>query len=155
MIHIIRRPWRLAAVAALICVAALLSLSASPASARIVQCAATEFCLYVNADANGGIYHFAGSDRNLSNDRYDVANTDITVGNTARNAANNGVRGPKDDVIIYSRPNWQGASDCIRRGEFGALPRNWWNNIESYRWVTDAQCKAAGPPLDLGNHNIP
>ena len=63
--------------------------------------------------------------------------------------------GPKDDVIIYSRPRWQGASDCIRRGEFGALPRNWWNNVESYQWVTDGECKAAGPPLDLGNHNIP
>ena len=63
--------------------------------------------------------------------------------------------GPKDDVIIYSRPHWQGASDCIRQGEFGALPRNWWNNVESYRWVTDRECKAAGPPLDLGNHNIP
>src|SRR5215210_2167961 len=153
MIHLIRRSWRLAAVAALIGGAALLS--ASPASARIVPCEATEFCLYVNADANGGIYHFAGSDRNLNNDRYDVHNTDITVGNTARNAANNGVRGPKDDVIIYSRPGWQGASDCIQRGEFGALPRTWWNNFESYRWVTDAECKAAGPPLDLGNHNTP
>ena len=144
-----------ATAVALIGAAALLSLAASPASARIVPCAATEFCLYVNADANGGIYHFANSDSNLNNDRYDVANTNITVGNTARNAANNGVPGPKDDVIIYARPGWQGASDCIKRGEFGALPRNWWNNIESYRWVTDRECAAAGPPLDLGNHNIP
>ena len=144
---------RLAAAVAIIGGAALLS--ASPASARIVPCEATEFCLYVNADANGGIYHFAGSDRDLNNDRYDVQNTDITVGNTARNAANNGVPGPKDDVIIYARPHWQGASDCIRQGEFGALPRSWWNNVESYQWVTDDECKAAGPPLDLGNHNIP
>ena len=110
----------LAATVAILGGAALLS--ASPASARIVPSEATEFCLYVNADANGGIYHFAGSDRDLNNDRYDVQNTDITVGNTARNAANNGESGPKDDVVIYSRPRWQGASDCIQRGEFGACP---------------------------------
>ena len=111
---------RLAAAVAIIGGAALLS--ASPASARIVPCEATEFCLYVNADANGGIYHFAGSDRDLNNDRYDVQNTDITVGNTARNAANNGVPGPKDDVIIYSRPRWQGASDCIQRASSARCP---------------------------------
>ena len=35
------------------------------------------------------------------------------------------------------------------------MPRNWLNNVESYQWVTDKDRKAAGPPLDLGNHNIP
>jgi hypothetical protein len=29
------------------------------------------------------------------------------------------------------------------------LPRNWWNNIESYRWVTNRECEAAGP-ISLG-----
>jgi len=111
MIRLMKGWGRVAATVAIIGGAGLLS--AAPASARIVPCEATEFCLYVNADANGGIYHFAGSDRDLNNDRYDVHNVDITVGNTARNAANNGEPGLKDDVIIYSRPRWQGASDCI------------------------------------------
>ena len=24
------------------------------------------------------------------------------------------------------------------------MPRNWWNSIESFRWVTRAQCVKAG-----------
>jgi Peptidase inhibitor family I36 len=155
MIHVIKGSIRLAAAAALIGGAALLSHSATPASADIPTCHQAEFCLYVNADANGGIYRNDGSDRNLNNDRYEVHNLDITVGNTARNAYNNGKPAFRDDVVIYAKRGWHGASDCIKRGEFGALPRNWWNNIESYRWVTNRECKAAGPPLNLGNHNIP
>jgi hypothetical protein len=156
MIHVIRGSRRIviAAAAALIGCAALLSLSATPASA-IPQCKKGEFCLYVNADANGGIYQFDRSDRNLNDNRYDVFNLDVTVGNTARNAYNNGKARPKDDVVVYTGQGWRGANDCIQRGEFGPLPRNWWNNIESYKWVTDSECEAAGPPLDLGNHNIP
>jgi hypothetical protein len=34
---------------------------------------------------------------------------------------------------------------CIRLGDWDTLPRNWWNNIESYRWVSDSECEAAGP----------
>jgi hypothetical protein len=37
----------------------------------------------------------------------------------------------------------------IRLGTSGTLPRNWWNNIESYRWVTNRECEAAGP-ISLG-----
>jgi hypothetical protein len=157
MVQLIGSTRRLAALVAVALIggAALLTLSVAPASAEIPTCEQAQFCLYVNADANGGIYRNDGSDVNLNNDRYEVHNLDIKVGNTARNAYNNGKPAFRDDVIIYAGTNYRGANDCIKRGEFGALPRNWWNNIESYRWVTDKECAAAGPPLDLGNHNIP
>src|SRR5919109_1659189 len=147
MTHVIRGPRRIviAAAAALLGAAALLSLSAAPASA-IPQCKQGEFCLYVNADGNGGIYRYHGSDRNLNNNRYKVFNLDVTVGNTARNVYNNGKDrepGFKDDVIVYARTRWRGADACVQRGEFGPLPRNWWNNIESYKWATESECKAA------------
>lgn len=156
MIQVIKGAWRIAAAIAVALVggAALLSLSAAPASAEIPTCEQAQFCLYVNADANGGIYRYDGSDSNLNNDKYEVHNTNITVGNTARNAYNNGKPFVRDNVLVYAKTNYRGANDCIPRGEFGALPRNWWNNIESYRWVNDSDCQAAGV-LDLGNHNIP
>ena len=115
MVHLIKGFRRLAAAAALIGGAALLSLSATPASAEIPTCQQAEFCLYVNADANGGIYRNDGSDRNLNNDRYEVHNVDITVGNTARNAFNNAKPAARDDVIVYAETNRHGANDCIRR----------------------------------------
>jgi hypothetical protein len=71
------------------------------------------------------------------------------VGDTARYAFNAGRRGPKDDVVVYGLPRYRGADACIRLGTWGTLPRKWWNNIESYRWVTNRACEAAGP-ISLG-----
>jgi hypothetical protein len=137
-----------AAIAALLGGAALLSVSPAPAPAAFHKCPRGEFCLYFNEDANGGFYHFAGSDPNLNNDRYKGGDTGETVGDTARYAENNGVPAKRKDVIVYGLPNYRGARDCIqgglRQGDTGRLPRNWWNNIESYRWVTPAECAKAG-----------
>jgi hypothetical protein len=33
---------------------------------------------------------------------------------------------------------------CIRRGHNGQLPVEWFHRVESYQWVTDSACKAAG-----------
>ena len=137
------------AVAALIGIAALLSLSPTPASATFHTCAAGEFCLYFNDDANGGYYHFDGSDRNLNNDHYEGGDLGEIVGNTSRYVTNAGVPDVRDDVVIYTKTSGGGAADCIKRGASGILPKNWWNTIESYKWVTDAECKAAGPPGGL------
>jgi hypothetical protein len=149
MLHVIGGSRRLVVTvvaAALLGGAALLSVLPSPASAAIHKCEETEFCLYFNADANGGYYHFAGSDRNLHNDHYVGGDTAETVANTARNVWNNGSPGPKDDVVVYGLPGWnkRGGDACIRLDTGGPLPRSWWNSIESYRWVTDAECTAAG-----------
>jgi hypothetical protein len=147
MSHLIARPRRIvmaAAIAALLGAAALLTVSPSPAEAVFRKCPKSEFCLYFNEDANGGIYHFAGSDSNLNNDRYEGEDTGETVGNTSRYAHNNGVLGQKSNVIVYDRPQGKGARGCIPRRAKGKLPRNWWNKIESYRWVTQAQCAKVG-----------
>ena len=152
MTHAIRGPRRtvvIAAVAALLAATALLSVLTASASATAHPCGRGEFCLYFNEDANGGYYHFTGSDSNLDNDHYVGGDTGEIVGDTSRYAFNAGVPGPKDDVVIYGLPRYKGANACIRLGTWGTLPRNWWNNIESYRWVTNRECEAAGP-ISLG-----
>ena len=150
MSHVIVRPRRIvlaAAIAALLGAAALLSVSA-PALAAFHPCPRGEFCLYFNEDGNGGFYHFAGSDPNLNNDRYKGGDRGETVGDTARFAENAGVPAKRRDVMVYGLPRYRGARDCIqgglRQGDRGQLPGNWWNNIESYRWVTPAECEKAG-----------
>lgn len=147
MLHIIRGSRRvvIAAIAALLAGAALLSLSTSPASATMHGCPAGEFCLYFNEDANGGFYHFYGSDSNLDNNRYKGGDTGETVGDTSRYVSNNGNPATKSDVIIYGLPHFKGARDCIFINSKGQLPHQWWNNIESYRWVTRTECIKAGP----------
>ena len=147
MSHVITHPRHLViavATAAVLAAAALLAALTAPASAAFRSCPTSEFCLYFNQDANGGIYHFAGDDRNLNNDRYEGEDTRETVGDTARYATNHGSGTRQSDVIVYGLPGYRGARDCIRKGDSGELPRNWWNNIESYRWVSDAECEAAG-----------
>ena len=151
MFHVIVRPRRIVmafAIAALLGGAALLSLPPAPAPAAFHDCPRGAFCLYFNEDGNGGFYHFTGSDPNLNNDRYKGGDTGETVGDTARYAENDGVPAKRQDVIVYGRTRYRGARDCIRGGlrvgDAGRLPRNWWNNIESFRWVTRAQCVKAG-----------
>ena len=149
MLQLIDGPRRLVVgviSAALLSAAALVALGPAPASAAIRKCPDNEFCLYFNADANGGFYHFVGSDRDLHNDHYEAGDTAETVANTARNVWNNGRPGPKDDVIVYGLPGWnpKGGDACIRLDTGGPLPRSWWNSIESYRWATNAECEAAG-----------
>jgi hypothetical protein len=57
----------------------------------------------------------------------------------------------KGDVIICGLPRYRGARDCIFINDKGTLPHSWWNNIESYRWVTRTECLKAGPlPIQPG-----
>ncbi len=150
MIHALRSSRRIVAVAAaaaLLGGGAALSGSPAPASAAMHECPGGNFCLYFNEDANGGIYRNAGSDSNLNDNFYEEEDEFEIVGNTARNAYNNGyIGGGEDhyDVLIYGGRSWTGPRDCIQFGDFGPLPRNWWNNIESYRWVTRSECLANG-----------
>lgn len=147
MIHVTKRSGRAtiaAAIAGLVAGAALLSASPPPAAAAHYSCPEAEFCLYFNDDANGGYYHFEGSDSNLNNDKYEGGDTGEIVGNTSRSIQNNGQPGSKDDVVVYNLPGYKGADACISMGLGGTLGRDWWNKIESYRWVTDEGCERAG-----------
>ena len=81
------------AAAALLGAAALLLVSPTPASAARHPCPPSEFCLYFNEDANGGYYHYAGSDPNLDNDHYEGGDNGEIVGDTSRYAFNAGDEG--------------------------------------------------------------
>jgi len=147
MTHVTTRSRRIvmaAIVAALLGATALLSVSPAPASAAPSRCGSGDFCLFFNARPANGTYHFGGSDSNLNNDRFEGAHSNQTVGNHALYAWNNALPDAKSDVLIYTMTRYRGASDCIRRGDEGLLPINWWNTIESYRWVKPGTCTAAG-----------
>jgi hypothetical protein len=151
MIDVMRRPGRamiVAALAGLLGATAWLATSPPPAAAAHHPCGEGEFCLYFNEDANGGYYHFTGSDPNLDNDHYEGGDLGEIVGDTPRYVWNNGEPGPRDDVVVYGLPHYKGADACIRLDTRGVLPgvrpENWWNNIESYRWVANAECERAG-----------
>lgn len=135
---------RVAALAALLGAATLLAVSAAPAAATYGKCDRGDFCLFYDGFENHGIYHFAGDDPNLLNDRFEAYNTDEIVGNNTLRAWNNGYAGALGDVLIYTMTGYRGARDCIRTGDRGNLPENWWNSIESYRWVSRSVCNANG-----------
>ena len=144
------RPRRLlaaAAIATLAGVGALLSLSTAPASADYGRCAPGDLCLYWNANAtpSGGLYHFSGNDSNLRNDRFEVDRTNTLVADNSAWPWVNGYAAARDDVIVYRSTGWGGGATCLRRGDKGMLPiETWWNDIASYKWATDSECRAAG-----------
>ena len=119
-----RRLVAAAAIATLLGVAALLSLSPAPASAGYGSCDPGDFCLYYDATAKpaGGIYHFSGSDSSLRNDRFELHNTNQIVANNTASAWVNGYAAAKDDVIVYRSTGWRGGATCLRRGDKGMLP---------------------------------
>ena len=133
-----------AVVAALLGAAAVFAVCAQPASAAYGRCDPGEFCLFRDSTLRGAIYHFSGSDSNLNNDHFEVASRNEIVGNNTFSVWNLGIPDPKSDVVVYTETGYRGADACIRRGENGQLPRNWWRSIESYRWVTPSACIAAG-----------
>ena len=142
-----RRILAAATVAALLGIAAMLSLSPAPASASYGNCDPGDFCLYYYGYVNkyGGIYHYGGSDSDLRNDRFERNHTNTRVANNAAAAWVNGHEDVRDDVIIYHQPGHRGADACIKRGDSGMLPIDvWFNKVQSYKWATNAQCRAAG-----------
>jgi hypothetical protein len=150
MTHLTKHPRRAlvaATIATLLGAAALLALSPAPASAGYGSCDPGDFCLYYlgNSDPAGGIYHFGGSDSTLRNDRFERNHTDTIVANNAASAWNNGNPATRDDVIIYSSVGHTGRHACIRRMDKGLLPLGtWFDKVQSYKWATDAECRAAG-----------
>jgi hypothetical protein len=139
-----RRVTLAAFVAALLGVAAVMTLSAGSASAAEATCDAGEFCLYFSAAEKAGIYEFSGSDSNLDNDYYENYNTDKVVGQYSMRVFNNGVSDPNGrvDVVAYDGTGYTGPGLCIRQHKNGVLPFGWHDRISSYKWVTPAECGA-------------
>jgi Peptidase inhibitor family I36 len=134
----------LAILAALVGATAVLAVSASMASAAYGRCDPGEFCLYSDTAQVEGIYHYAGSDGNLNNDRFERGDRNQIVGNNTYSAFNFGLPDARSSVAIYTETGYRGWDACIPRAENGQLPRNWWRTIASYRWVTWRECVAAG-----------
>jgi hypothetical protein len=128
--------------AALIGVAALLASSPGKASAAASKCNPGDFCLHYGYGLSGGLYHFNGNDSNLDNDRFESGAVNVTVGDSAESAENNGRASDSghDDVVVYTGRNFKGQGACLRLGQKGDLRGGFVNNVQSYRWVTPATC---------------
>jgi hypothetical protein len=113
------------------------------ASAGYGRCDPGEFCLYYSVNRTGGVYNFSGSDRNLFNDRYEGKHTHTVVANTSISVWNRGVAHPsgKNDVLVYATLG-NSAPRCIRRGRWGDLANEWWQEIDGYEWVTRTRCNS-------------
>ena len=132
-------------------IAAFLAISPRSASAAPAPCANGEFCLYYLDDLKGGRYHFDHSDSNLGNDLFeDGEGSELTVAKRAASVWNNGADDPDDrtEVIVYTGRGFTGEAGCIRQDESGDLAEGFANKIQSYRWVTPAQCVAEGNAID-------
>ena len=140
------RPNRVAlAVLASAALAVSISLVLSPATASARGlCAEGQFCLLRDLSLHSGLYRFAGSDSKLNNDRFEINHTHTIVGNHSTAAWNRGQHAPLEDVVIYDKTGWHKPLGCIKRGHNGQLPLELFSRVESYQWVTDSTCKAAG-----------
>ena len=131
-----------AAVAAVLAGLAVAPAEASPPSAW-ARCDPGEFCIAPLDGGYGGTYHFAGSDSNLLDNRFEGMGRHLIVGRDAFSVRNRG-RGPKGspvDVLVFTRVRWRGRPACLRRGARGTLQRRWLNHVRSYRWVTRTECR--------------
>ena len=143
----VRSPRRIAIAAiaaALLGATALLAVSAPAANATYGRCDSGEFCLYRDTTMRGAIYQFSGSDSNLNTDRFEVASRNERVGNNTYSVWNRAAPAAKEYVVIYDRVGHRGFDACVLPGDRGQVPRFWWKNIESYKWVTPGACFDAG-----------
>ena len=120
---------------------AALLIAPAAASAAWANCDAGDFCLFKAKRGLGGTYHFSGNDANLFNDHFEGASTGQFVANNTLSAWNNGrpTNSGRDQVLVSTGRN--GVVGCIRIGSRGNLPEPFAGDIESFRWVTAAQCR--------------
>lgn len=143
---------------AVLALIAFLATSPRSASAAPVACAGGEFCLYYLDDLKGGRYHFTGSDSWLGNDEFeDGEGSDVTVAKQAASAWNNGDDDPSDqvDVLVYTGRGFHGRVGCVGQDQSGDLLEGFANKIQSYRWVTPAQCAEEVNALETALNQSP
>jgi hypothetical protein len=128
--------------AALIGAATWLASSPGGASAASPECGPGDFCLYYGYGLGGGLYHFSSDDSNLDNDVFESGAVNVTVGDSAESAWNNGraTNSGQDDVVVYTKRNFKGRGACLRLGQKGDLRGGFVNNVQSFRWVNPATC---------------
>ena len=111
--------------------------SAAPAWAR---CNPGDFCLAKLKGGTGGTYHFGGNDSNLFNDHFEVASTTEFVANNTLSAWNRGADVTSNLEHVLVSTGRGGVVGCIQIGKRGNLPEPFAADIESFRWVTRAEC---------------
>jgi hypothetical protein len=114
---------------------------AAPAAPAASVCAVGEFCLWNRANQTGGLYHFAGSDSTLWNDRFENISNSTQVANASVSWWNRGTTaGGPAQVRVFSGSRFTGVHTCApqgSRGNFGWDPVNriyWSSQVESYTW---------------------
>jgi hypothetical protein len=113
----------------------------APASSHAGQCSVGEFCLWSSFAQTGGLYHYAGSDSTLWNDRFENEDTALVVANSANSWWNRGttVGGPAQ-VRLFTDVNGRGAFTCAPQGSSGNFIYDrsndvlWKNEVESFEW---------------------
>lgn len=125
--------------------AAVLALAAgalvTPAASQAGVCSVGEFCMWQSFSLTGGLYHHAGSDSTLWNDRFENTDTNQIVANNTNSWWNRGTTaGGPAQVRIFTDVNGRGAFTCAPRGSSGNFrfdPANdvlWKNEVESFEW---------------------
>src|SRR5262245_6978255 len=116
---------------------------APPAADPWARCGRGEFCISLLEGGYGGTYHFEGNDSNLLDDRFEGQATDAVVGRNAFSVRNRGVSVESGlvDVLVFTRVRWGGAVACLRQGTSATLQPAFLNHVESYKWVTRAECR--------------
>jgi hypothetical protein len=147
---------RLAAalVVGLLAVAAFIAMAPAKASAgsNNFQCEEGEFCLGYMYNLSGGLYQNVSSDSDLRRHTFyrylDPSQNTIRVAlqthGNSWSAYNYGKSALLEDVLVYSKPDYQGRKACIARGtRLNVLPDAWKDQIMSFQWVTSAYCPAS------------
>jgi hypothetical protein len=136
----LRRARAVAAAVLGLGVAALAAPAASDASVASV-CREGEFCLWSDYNQRGGLYHYAGSDSTLWNDRFENELTNLPVGNNTMSFRNRGTTaGGPAHVRVFDGVSFTGPHTCAPQGSRGnfrwdSINRmDWANRVESYVW---------------------
>ncbi len=103
-----------------------------------------ELRLYSGKNLTGGLHHFAGSDSNLRNDRFEGSFFRPMVAFHVESVWNRGrlLRGGPNDVALYTEPGWHGNAVCMSPGRRGDVVVDFTHRVESCRWVSRAACRA-------------
>jgi hypothetical protein len=97
------------------------------------RCKVTEFCGYRDANYQAGLYHYAGSDRNLWNDIFENESKQILVARNISSVQNRGRDLPgANDVMMVAAT---GAKKCLPLGWSIKWLGSWNDIITGYYWT--------------------
>lgn len=112
----------------------------APTASQAGVCSPGDFCMWWGYSFNGGLYQNHRSDSTLWNDKFENANTNLTVANNTNSFWNKGTSPGPAQVRVFTGINGSGAFTCAPQGSSGPFRYDrttgidWINNVESYEW---------------------